>query len=72
MSNPTMLGLESSSPVDNEQKGDIHIVLKSEFPIALCGYKVKSAWDSKLETAGRDRCYGCFSIAHRKYGGFKG
>lgn len=71
MSKTSMLGLETVSPVEKEIKGDIHIVLKNEFPIALCGHKVKSAWDSKIETAGRDRCYSCFSIAYRKYGGFK-
>lgn len=72
MSKESMLGLEGIEQKDVETSGDLHIVLKSQFPIALCGHIVKSAWDSKLQTAGRDRCYECFSIANKRYGGFKG
>jgi len=39
----------------------VHLVLKSEWPVALCGYIVASHLG--VSAPGRDRCVACLEIA---------
>jgi hypothetical protein len=42
----------------------LHMVLKDEWPIALCGYRVKERFTDR--SAGMDRCTKCLAIARQR------
>jgi len=49
---------------------DLHIVAKSEYPVALCGYVVRDEFNpNRADTAGRDRCAECLRLFAKLRGG---
>jgi len=44
----------------------LHLVVKSQYPVALCGYVTRERWDPNRESAGWDRCPECLKLAHEQ------
>jgi hypothetical protein len=50
-------------PVATPEDKVLHLVVRSQWPKALCGYITKEAWNRDRESAGWDRCADCMKIA---------
>lgn len=54
-------------PVASDGPPELHVFLRSQFPVALCGYRAKVAatFDEALKhhTPGADRCAECLRLA---------